>query len=122
MFSMMAYEGEALRFSGIGFTPVSHPAKNGAGLMVVTLKTATEDIKEVVVNGYQKIEARMATASVYKLNAAEILQPGAASVDQMLQGKVPGLMIMNTSGSVNAAPTVRLRGTSTLWATLLRYG
>lgn len=114
MFSLMVYDGEVLKFSGVGLTTTTmraQPVSNN--LMIVKLKSSTEEMKEVVVNGYQKIDARMSTGATFKLNAADILQPGMPSVDQMLQGKVPGLMIMNTSGSVNARPTIRMRGTST---------
>lgn len=114
LFSLVVTDGEQLRFSAVGLTPVTLRAKNhGEGLMIVKLKPATEEIKEVVVNGYQRIEARMSTAATFKLDAAQILQPGAPSIDKMLQGKVPGLMILNTSGGINAAPVIRMRGTST---------
>ncbi|WP_423736166.1 SusC/RagA family TonB-linked outer membrane protein [Chitinophaga caseinilytica] len=114
IFSLMVYENELLRFSGVGIRAVTMRANPATeGLMKVTLKPSPEEIKEVVVNGYQRIEARMATASTFKLNAADILQPGEPSIDRMLQGKVPGLMILNTSGGVNAAPKIRMRGTST---------
>ncbi|WP_298710199.1 SusC/RagA family TonB-linked outer membrane protein [Chitinophaga sp.] len=114
MFSLMVYEGEVLKFSGVGLSTATLRAEPKTDqLMFVKLKTSTEEMKEVVVNGYQKIDARMSTGATFKLNAADILQPGMPSVDQMLQGKVPGLMIMNNSGSVNARPTIRMRGTST---------
>lgn len=78
------------------------------------LVRATQEIEEVVVNGYQKIDARMATGAVFKLSGEELIQPGVSSIDKMLQGKVPGLMVIHNSGSVNSAPTLRIRGTSTL--------
>ena len=39
---------------------------------------------------------------------------GAPSIDQMLQGQIPGLMVMNTSGEPSATPKIRIRGTSTI--------
>ncbi|MGX5817183.1 SusC/RagA family TonB-linked outer membrane protein [Chitinophaga lutea] len=111
LFTIMAAEGDMLRFSGVGVHAATKEVKEP--FFVFEMKPMPEDIKEVVVNGYQRIENRMATASTFKLDAAQILEPGAPTVDKMLQGKVPGLMIVNNSGSVNAAPTIRLRGTAT---------
>ena len=44
----------------------------------------------------------------------DILMAGASSVDQMLQGVVPGMLVMNKTGLVGASPKIRVRGTSTL--------
>ncbi|PSL46545.1 TonB-linked SusC/RagA family outer membrane protein [Chitinophaga niastensis] len=112
MFSLVVKEKEQLRVSLVGMKTVYVTAKK-VTLLSIKMDTAAQVIQEVVVNGYQKIDARMSTAAVFKLTAAEILQPGASSVDKMLQGKVPGLMIINNSGGVNAKPTIRMRGTST---------
>jgi TonB-linked SusC/RagA family outer membrane protein len=112
MFSLLVKEKEQLRISLVGMKTVYLTAKREPFLSI-RMDTVSQAIQEVVVNGYQKIDARMSTAAVFKLNAAQILQPGATSIDKMLQGKVPGLMIINNSGGVNAKPTVRMRGTST---------
>ena len=114
IFSMMVSDKEQLRVSLLGMKPVVYtPGKQNGTFIKITLDTAAQAIQEVVVNGYQKIDGRMSTASVFKLNAAELIQPGEPSIDKMLQGKVPGLMVINNSGSVNARPTIRVRGTST---------
>lgn len=113
VFSMMVTDKEQLRVSLLGMKPVIYTSKANAGFVKIVLDTAAQAIQEVVVNGYQKIDARMSTASVFKLTAAELIQPGQPSIDKMLQGKVPGLMLINNSGGVNARPTIRVRGTST---------
>jgi TonB-linked SusC/RagA family outer membrane protein len=114
IFSMVVGEKEQLRISRLGMKPVVYTAKKENGEFIkIILDTAAQAIQEVVVNGYQKIDGRMSTASTFKLTAAELIQPGEPSIDKMLQGKVPGLMVINSSGSVNARPTIRMRGTST---------
>lgn len=114
VFSMMVSDKEQLRISLLGMKPVVYtPNKGNATFVKITLDTAAQAIQEVVVNGYQKIDARMSTASVFKLTAAQLMQPGQPSIDKMLQGKVPGLMLINNSGGVNSRPTIRVRGTST---------
>ncbi|NIG54340.1 SusC/RagA family TonB-linked outer membrane protein [Chitinophaga sp. Cy-1792] len=115
LFTLVPYPNEEIIFSRLGMKSLVYNVKAGVeGLVEFKMDTVAREIKEVVVNGYQKIDPRLATGSVFKLKAADIIQPGVASVDQMLQGKVPGMMIVNTTGSVNGKPTIRLRGTSTL--------
>jgi TonB-linked SusC/RagA family outer membrane protein len=115
IFMLMPRENEQVRFSLLGMKPFVYKAVRTEEQMVrLKMDTIVQAIQEVVVNGYQKIDPRLATGSVTKLSAAEVIEPGAPSIDKMLQGKVPGLMVVNTSGGVNAAPRLRMRGTSTL--------
>lgn len=115
MFMIVPKENEPVLLSRMGMKPLTYIAKStNEPLVVLKMDTIARIIQEVVVNGYQKIDPRLATGSVFKLNAAEVLQPGVPTIDKMLQGKVPGLMVINQSGSVNASPTMRIRGTSTL--------
>lgn len=115
LFLLTVKENEAIHFTRLGMKPLHYKAKPGAhDLIVLKMDTLVREIGEVVVNGYQKIDPRLSTGAVFKLSAAEVLQPGVPTIDKMLQGKVPGLMIINNSGSVNSAPTMRIRGTSTL--------
>ncbi|SEW51080.1 SusC/RagA family TonB-linked outer membrane protein [Chitinophaga arvensicola] len=114
-FMLIATQQEQISLSLVGMKTLLYTAKpTKEELVFFQMDTVARAIQEVVINGYQKIDPRLATGSVLKLNAADILQPGQPSVDRMLQGKVPGLMVINSSGSVNAKPTLRIRGTSTL--------
>lgn len=112
MFFLVVEESDQLRISRLGMKPLLVAAKRNEFLKIA-MDSVVQEIREVVVNGYQVIDKRMSTAAVFKLDAADIIQPGQATVDKMLQGKVPGLMIVNNSGSPNAVPKMRIRGTST---------
>ncbi|MBC9932828.1 SusC/RagA family TonB-linked outer membrane protein [Chitinophaga qingshengii] len=114
LFMLMAKENETVNMSLLGMKPLNYRVKAGQEMIIFKMDTIARDIQEVVVTGYQKIDPRLSTASVFKLKAAQILEPGQTTVDKMLQGKVPGLMIINNSGGVNAKPNLRIRGTSTL--------
>lgn len=114
IFSIVIREKEQLRISRLGMkTLVFTPKSNNNSFSKIALDSAAQVINEVVVNGYTKIDARLSAASTFKLDAAQLIQPGEPTIDKMLQGKVPGLMVMNNSGSVNGRPTLRMRGTST---------
>ncbi|MBO9732122.1 MAG: SusC/RagA family TonB-linked outer membrane protein [Chitinophaga sp.] len=114
-FFLIPWLGEQISLSRVGMKTITYRiGQESMGQMVFKMDSVVQEIKEVIVNGYQKIDPRLFTGAVTKLTAAEIMQPGMPTIDKMLQGKVPGLMVMNTSGSVNAKPTLRIRGTSTL--------
>lgn len=112
MFFLVVEEADKIRVSRLGMKPMIVAVKKGE-FAKIAMDSVIQEIREVVVNGYQVIDKRMSTAAVFKLDAADIIQPGQSSVDKMLQGKVPGLMIVNNSGSPNAVPKMRIRGTST---------
>lgn len=48
------------------------------------------------------------------LKAEDIIEPVGTSIDQMLQGKVPGMSVMQMTSTVGAAPKIRIRGSSTI--------
>ena len=48
------------------------------------------------------------------VKAEDIMMPAYQSIDQMLQGKIAGLQVINTSSRVGATPQIKIRGTSTL--------
>ena len=80
----------------------------------VKLHEANVNMDEVVVTGYQTLNRRESASAVSVVKTEDIYMAGAPSIDQMLQGQVPGLMVMNTSGEPSATPKIRIRGTSTI--------
>ena len=54
------------------------------------------------------------TSSVTSLKAEDIMMPGVSTIDQMLEGHVPGMIFMQNSGQVGASPKLKIRGTTTL--------
>lgn len=70
--------------------------------------------EDVVVTGYQTINKREQTAAITSLKMDDIMMPGVSSIDQMLEGRVPELMVMNNSGEAGATARLRVRGTSTI--------
>lgn len=80
----------------------------------VKLHEANLSMDEVVVTGYQTMNRRESASAVSVVKTEDIYMAGAPSIDQMLQGQIPGLMVMNTSGEPSATPKIRIRGTSTI--------
>ena len=68
----------------------------------------------VVTTGYQRFSKRELASSIVTLKAEDVVVAGAMTIDQMLQGKVPGMSVTLTSGEPSATPKIRIRGTSTI--------
>ena len=79
------------------------------------MKEIVSELEEVVVNtGYQRIDARKNASAITSVRAEDIITPGLQTIDQMLEGHVPGMIFMQNSGQIGAAPRLRIRGTSTI--------
>lgn len=102
-----------LRFTFIGMKP-QEIAYTGQQEINVTLHEEATEIDEVVVTGYQVIDKRKNTSAVTTVKVDDIMIPAATSIDQMLEGRVPGMIVMSNSGEVGVVPKIRIRGTSTL--------
>ncbi|GIZ16338.1 SusC/RagA family TonB-linked outer membrane protein [Capnocytophaga catalasegens] len=81
---------------------------------VIVLEEETNTLQEVVVTGYQKIEKRKLTASIAKIESKDLQQAGVASIDQLLQGQVAGLVTTVETGSPGELSKIRIRGTASL--------
>lgn len=103
----------SLTVSFLGFKKMVQEVKDERPLRIVLQEDAAK-IEEVVVTGYQRINRKLSAASTYTVRAEDVMIPGKTTLDDMLQGEIPGLMVMNTSGSPLAIPKMRMRGTSTL--------
>lgn len=97
----------------IGKKPVTQKAKNGQ-LVQIRMEDDAKMMKDVVVTGYQQLDRRNLTSSVVSVNMKDIEIPGVSSIDKMLEGRIPDLMITSNSGEINSTPRLRVRGTSTL--------
>lgn len=107
-------ESVALHFSFVGMKTRELVFKKGQQPLTVVMEEDSESIEEIVVTGYQQIEKRNLTSSVVTVKTSELQTIGASSIEQMLQGVVPGLSVINTSASPGAAPKIRIRGTATI--------
>lgn len=117
-FSLIVPDGlkAELIFSFIGMQrkTVSYPEGDSQDPWVITLEEGVKDMNEVVVTGYQTIRKSEMVGSVSSIKRADLFYDGTNSLEQMLQGKLPGTLVINTDGMVGTRQKVRVRGTSTL--------
>ena len=106
-------QGQILVFSCIGKVTQEHPL-NRDNYRITLLDDSEELIGAVVNTGYQKLDRRMSASAISSIAGEDVLQNNAISVDNMLQGKIPGLMVLGSSSTPGAATKIRIRGTSTI--------
>jgi TonB-linked SusC/RagA family outer membrane protein len=102
-----------LEFSSIGFEPMEVPVNNRTTIDVSLKESTGTSLNEVVVIGYGTAQKRDLTGSIATVKAREIADRPASNPLNLLQGKVPGLSVVN-SGRLGAEPDVRIRGTNTI--------
>ncbi len=102
-----------LVFSYIGYT-LQEVQVNNRSVIDVTLQTDLQQLSEVVVVGYGTQRRQDLTGSIVSVKGDDILQPSAGSFDQMLQGKVPGVQVNQTTGAPGGNVNILVRGVSSI--------
>ena len=113
-YSMFAIVGEVVNVSFISYTEKNILIKPNMKILNVTLELETLDVKDVIVTGFGVIQKREQTAVIETLKAEDFVNGVNGSIDQMLQGKIAGMNVMQSTSTVGAAPKIRIRGTSTI--------
>lgn len=102
-----------LIFRSIGF--LSKEIQTGATTnLQVTLAEDQTQLNDVVVVGYSTKKQSELTSAVTVVSATALKDVTANNVGTMLQGKVAGLQVVNSSGAPGSAPEIRLRGVSSV--------
>nr|WP_315251636.1 TonB-dependent receptor [uncultured Flavobacterium sp.] len=107
---------DVLNISYMGYTTKTVVVGNQTSL-TIKLQEDANQLKEVVVQvGYGTVKKKDATGAVTVLSAKDFNKGPVTSADQMIQGRVAGLQIINGGGSPGADPIVRIRSGSSLSA------
>lgn len=110
-FSIRANKGQQLVFSFMGFTEKTVPV-DGKPMNIMMAEDA-KTLNDVVVIGYGSLARKEVASSITSLRPQDMDVAVVTSPEQMLQGKVPGLVITNTSDP-NGQASISLRGASSL--------
>lgn len=103
--------GATLVFTGSGFSSQSVKVGNGGNYSVI-MQATVSNLNEVVVVGYGTARKKDLTGSVGSLSAKDFNKGTFTSADQLIQGKVAGVQMINNSGAPGGASTVKIRGAS----------
>lgn len=110
----VAQNATTLTISSIGFTS-QDVSIVGRTSVDVALKAGSSDVlSEVIVSGYATPSKKDITGAVASVKAKDFNQGTILAPDQLLQNKVAGLEVTNTSGQPGVASTVQIRGNSSI--------
>lgn len=109
--------------SYIGYKSVTQRI-NGRTSINFSLEDSQADLGEVVIvarpsssNGMINVPEKNLTTAVSRINAKEMEEMQAPSIDQALQGRLSGVDITASSGDPGAAMNIRIRGVSSINST-----
>jgi len=102
-----------LLFTGIGFITQEIPLSQRTEVNVV-MKEDVQQMSEVVVMGYSEKKKTEIASAVSVLDAEQLNDVTANNIGTKLQGKVPGLQVINSSGVPGSEPELRIRGVASL--------
>ncbi len=102
-----------LVFTGVGVTS-REESLNGKSSVTIDVETSVGNLNEVVVVGYGTARRKDLTGAVSTVGAKDFNKGTYTSADQLIQGKVAGVQMINNSGQPGGASTVKIRGNSTV--------
>lgn len=109
VYEINASSGQTLVFSFVGFKS-KEVAVGAESQLNVVLDEDVTVLNEVVAIGYGSQSRQTITTSVSKLDTKVLQNTALSNVSSALQGTVPGLRVINTSGQPGTAPSILLRG------------
>lgn len=108
-YTLSASNDDVLIFSFIGF--ISEEVTVASQTTInVSLVEETIDMDEVVVVGYGVKKKSLVTGAISSVKAAEIQTASVSRIDQAIQGKTAGIMILPQSGAPGSTTNIRIRG------------
>lgn len=108
-------QGEVLVVSYIGCIPQEITIKNNTPITVHMVSQST-NLDEVVVVGYGTQQKSRTTGSIAHLKADDISNIPVASFEQAIAGQLPGVQVMQQSGSPGKSATIKIRAASSITA------
>ena len=115
MFSLSAEDNDILVFSYVGYDQKEIRVGNSTEINV-SMVSAASNLENIVVIGYGTVKKRDLTGAVVSLKGDEIVKVAASNMMESVQGKLPGVDIVRTSGSAGATVNVTVRGNRSILA------
>jgi TonB-linked SusC/RagA family outer membrane protein len=105
----------ALVFTSVGFdrTEISI---NGQNALNVRMTTTPGNLSEIVVVGYGTQRRRDVTGAISKVTSDQLTATPVPSFEAALQGKAPGVQIIQGNGLAGSGSVVRIRGVGSISA------
>nr|MBI1230512.1 SusC/RagA family TonB-linked outer membrane protein [Cytophagales bacterium] len=115
-YSLSVSEGSTLIFSFIGFQ-TQRVAIGDRSVIDITLLEDMSSLQEVVVIGYGSVKKSDLTGSVGSVDSELIHSRPLTNAADALQGRIPGVQVMNNSAAPGGNFSIRIRGSNSISAT-----
>ena len=102
-----------LVFSYIGYETQQVPVAGQTKIMVSLVYNITY-LDEVVVVGYGQQRKSDITGAISSVKGSALVESPMQRVDQALQGRAAGVLVLNTAGAPGANTTIRVRGMNSI--------
>jgi len=113
-FSLTVPEGDiSLEFSYVGYQQQTVKAGSGSELNI-SLTEIAGGLNDVVVIGYTTQKRKDLTGALSVIDSRSINDIPVGGVDQIMQGKAPGVVVTSASGAPGGPIEVRIRGIGTI--------
>jgi len=112
-FNIQTETNSVLVFSFVGYETQEMPV-NGRAIIDISLKTSSETLEEVIVIGYGSVKKTDLTGAVSSLASKDFNKGVISSPQSLISGKVAGVVVTSSNGAPGSAPTIRIRGSSSL--------
>lgn len=107
---------DILVFSSIGFVSQEVPV-NGRSVINISMAEDVQALDEIVVIGYGTAKKSDLTGSVGSVNVDQLQERPAASLNQAMAGRIPGVQVNTNSGRPGGRTNIRIRGFSSINST-----
>jgi len=106
-------DAEILVISYIGFAS-QEVAIGNQSVINVTLEPDLQTLSEIVVVGYGSQKKSDLTGAITSIKGDDVMQLPTQRVDQALQGRAAGVMVLSPSGVPGGPTTIRIRGMNSI--------
>jgi len=112
-FELAVPDKSVLEISYVGYKTVEQAA---GGSMKVMLESDATMLNEVVSLGYSAVKKAELSSAVVTLSGEKLTDVTTSDIGTMLQGKVAGVQIANSTGAPGSSADIKIRGTGSITA------
>jgi len=108
-------DGAILSFASVGYKTLEVNV-NGRSVIDVSIEEDAGQLKDVVVTGIGgAVDKKTFTGATTKISVKDAEIGGLPDPSRMLEGRVAGVSVQNTTGTFGTAPKIRIRGATSIY-------
>ena len=112
-FELKVPDKAVLQLSYIGYKTIELRAMEN---MSIIMESDAQQLQEVVSLGYSAVKKAELSSAVVTVSAEDLTDVTSSDVGNMLQGKIAGVQVSNSTGQPGASAEIRIRGTGSITA------